>query len=220
LLHSRGPHIRVTSSLRKALPVVDDRTVAWRSRALDAKGTWRTESEGTRETLLLNESGSVEWNCLMPLARAEVELEGGRMVRGLGYAEELRVTIAPWELPLDELRWGRFTADGASVVWIDWRGHHSKKIIVKNGVRVGGVVEDGSIEITEDEARVVFEEGRVLREGTLGTSALAALAELYPVLPAKLLGAVERKVCAPATLEQPFMTPVKGWVISEVVKWG
>jgi hypothetical protein len=220
LLHSRGTQTRVTSSLRRATPVVTDGSVAWTSRALDARGTWRAEGDGTRETLLINAQGSVDWNCMMPLARAEVELPGGRTVRGLGYVEELRMTIAPWDLPLETLRWGRFTAEGASVVWIDWRGPHTKKIVIKNGVRGAGLVEDHSVEFVDDEARLLLEEGRVLREGTLGGSALAAIAEIYPTLPVKLLATMERKVCAPATLEQPFMTPVKGWAISEVVTWG
>jgi hypothetical protein len=219
VIHCRGPRVHATASLRKAMPELEGETLAWSSRALGTTGTWRAEGPGTKETILAEDAGSVEWSCVMPLARAEVTLDGGRVVRGLGYAEELRLTIAPWSLPIEELRWGRFTGEGASVVWLEWRGPHPKRVILKNGIRVEGSVADASIELGEDEARLQIDEGRVLREGTLGSNALAALAELYPVLPAKILGATERKIVAPAVLEQPFMTPVKGWVISEVVKW-
>jgi hypothetical protein len=209
VVHSRGLKVHATASLRKATPVLDGETLTWSSRALETKGAWRAEGPGTKETILVEEGGSVEWNCVMPLARAEVTLEGGRVVRGLGYVEELRLDLAPWSLPIEELRWGRFTGEGASVVWLDWRGPHKKCVILKNGIRVSGLVEDASIDIGEDEAHVQMEEGRVLREGTLGSGALAA----------KILGVTERRIVAPAVLEQPFMTPVKGWVVSEVVKW-
>ncbi len=220
ILQHRGGQTRSTSSLRKASPALEGGTLTWTSRALRVRGSWHSECEGTRETLLLNESGAVDWNCVMPLARAEIELHDGRTVRGLGYAEELKMTIAPWELPIDELRWGRFTAEGTSVVWLDWRGSHSKKIILRNGARASGMVEERSIELVDDDVRVVMEGGHVLREGSLGSSALAAIADLVPILPAKLVATTERKMLAHATLEQPFAATVKGSAIAEVVKWG
>jgi hypothetical protein len=220
LLQHRAGQTRTTASLRKAMPVlVDERKLTWASRALGARGSWSAEGDGTKETLYSGEAGSVEWSCVMPHARAEVEVDGGRIVRGLGYAEELRMTIAPWDLPLEELRWGRFTADGASVVWIDWRGPHNKTIILKHGARVEGQVKDRLVEMATDEAKVVLGNGSVLRDGPIRSTSLAAIAELHAILPAKLLGAVEHKECAPATLEQPFAPKVTGWAIAETVTW-
>jgi hypothetical protein len=219
ILMRRGGQTRSMASLRKATPVVEDKTLRWTSRALGVRGTWTADGEGTKETLLSGDAGSVEWDCLMPLAKVEIELEGGRIVRGLGYAEHLTMSIAPWDLPIDELRWGRFTAEGASVVWLEWRGPQEKRIVLKHGARVSGVIEDRRIEVPDDEARVTIEDGALLRDGPLGSSALGAIAELHPILPGKLLGIVERKIVAPATLEQPFASAVRGWAISEVVTW-
>jgi hypothetical protein len=222
VIHSRGLRVHATSSLRKAMPTHDDGMVTWSSRALDTRATWQAEGPiepAFKETILKEEGGSVEWRCVMPLARAEVTLDGGRVVRGLGYVEELRLDLAPWTLPIEELRWGHFAGEGASIVWLDWRGPHQKRVILKNGVRAEGLVTDGGVELTEDETRVQLDEGRVLREGTLGGNALAALAELAPALPAKILATTERLMCAPAVLEQPFMTPVKGWAIYASVRW-
>jgi hypothetical protein len=220
ILQHRGKERRAVASLRKATPEVEGRTLRWDSRALGVRGTWSAETpgEGTKETLLEKDGGTVEWDCLMPLARVEVEL-AGRTLRGLGYAEHLTMSIAPWDLPLEELRWGRFTAEGASVVWLDWRGPHQKKIVLKHGARVDGLVEERLIEVPADEARLTLEAGEVIREGALGSGALGAIAEIHPRLPSKLLAMVERKVVAPATLEQPFAPPVHGWAISEIVKW-
>ncbi len=224
VVHSRGLRVHATASLRKATRTHEDGVLTFKSRALETQGTWRaddaaTPTEGAPETMLDEDGGRVEWTCHMPLARAEVTLEGGRVVRGLGYVEELHMTVAPWSLPIEELRWGRFTAAGSSLVWLDWRGARAKTVVLKNGARVTGTVENAAVDLGEDEARLQIEEGRALREGTLGGNALAALAELYPVLPPKILRATERMSVAPAVLEQPFMTPVKGWAISQIVTW-
>src|SRR5262249_51145538 len=140
-------------------------------------------------------------------------------VRGLGYAERLVMSIAPWDLPIEELRWGHFTAEGASVVWLDWRGPYPKRIVLKHGARVNGVVDDLIVEVPDDEARVTLGEGEIVPHGPLGSNALAAIAELHPILPSKLLSMVERKMLSPATLDQPFTSPVRGWAITELVRW-
>ncbi len=237
LLHARGSRTHASATLRPSMPVLADETVTWSSRALGAHGTWRAEGPGVRETLYraepagdgrMNEGdeGAVEWNCVMPLAQAEVTLDGGRVVRGLGYAAQLRVGVAPFELPIKELRWGRFAGDGASLVWLDWSGPHGKRIIVKNGARVRGALKaepgEGTIDLEDDEGHLKTEGGRVLREGTLGAGALAVVAELHGVLPERVLAVRERVAIAAAVLEAPFASPpsgVKGWVLSETLTW-
>jgi hypothetical protein len=228
IVQHRAGGTRAMSTLRRSMPELEGKTLRWSSRALGVgAATWVADGEGVNEPLLGKEAtapqgddGTVVWSCHMPLARAEVELDGGRVVRGLGYADELTLTMAPWALPIDELRWGRFTGEGASVVWLDWRGAHEKRVILKHGARVRGTVGDRMIEMPEDEAKVTIAEGTVLREGPLGTGPLAAVAELHALLPHKILATVERQVLARATLEQPFSAPVRGWAISEVVRWG
>jgi hypothetical protein len=202
------------------MPVVEEDSIAFRAAALGVDGTWRREggAAGTRETLLIQDGGSVEWHCVMPRARVTLE-HGGRVVTGLGYVEELRLTLPPWTLPIEELRWGRFVGDGGSVVWVDWRGAHNKCLVIRNGARVTGHVTDAGVDMADDEAALKLEEGQPLREGTLGNTAIAAMAELHHLLPARILGVKQRMVVAPAVLEQPFMTPVKGWSISDVLKW-
>ena len=52
--------------------------------------------------------GIVDWTCEMPRARTRIG-----EVCGDGYAEVLHMTVPPWKLPIDELRWGRFHGQGA-----------------------------------------------------------------------------------------------------------
>ncbi|HMN95093.1 MAG TPA: hypothetical protein PKC43_01885 [Phycisphaerales bacterium] len=89
--------------------------------ALGLFGVWRAERRGSAHELFRRGSRTVTWNCLAPRAAVELAI-GGRTLVGRGYAERLVVTMAPWRLPIDELRWGRLVAADTSATWIDWRG--------------------------------------------------------------------------------------------------
>ena len=78
----------------------------------------------------------VRWRCLQPRSRATVNLASGKVVKGLGFLERLDMTLAPWKLPIQELRWGRFLSDRESLVWIDWRGSQACRIVLQNGILV------------------------------------------------------------------------------------
>jgi len=71
----------------------------WQSRALKIDGEWKADSVEIRETIFASDAGSIEWHCLMPRAQARMH---NRL--GLGYAEHLNITIAPWKLPICTLR--------------------------------------------------------------------------------------------------------------------
>lgn len=135
-------------------------------------------------------------------------------VRGLGYVERLRMTIAPWKLPLHELFWGRFLNRSNSLVWIDWRGPFSTRLLLHNGHRIElGEVSDNAISFGN--ARVLsFRERTVLREGNLGAVALAAIKK---VLPRKIISVNETKWRSRAQLSNPESSD--GWAIHEVVRW-
>ena len=66
---------------------------------------------------------------MQPRSRVEV-LVGDCEFNGLGYAECLTVTVPPWQLPIRQLRWGRFVAPDRSLAWIDWQGPFSTSISI------------------------------------------------------------------------------------------
>ena len=150
----------------------------------------------------------------MPSATVEVR-EGGRLVRGLGYAERLEMTVPPWRLPIDTLRWGRFLAPEKSVVWIDWqREGDDRSWTFVNGAEVRG-------EVSEED--VFFEGGRVslpqrdrllLRDGRL--SLLLRNLRLPRSLPA--LAIHEMKWRTRGCLQIQGAPPVEGWAIHETVR--
>ena len=85
------------SGLRDSLmphkePFVDNSVIRWSSGALDVDAEWTPDAAELRETVFESAEGSIEWHCLAPRAWARM---GQRA--GLGYVEQLVMTIAPWQ---------------------------------------------------------------------------------------------------------------------------
>ncbi len=139
-------------------------------------------------------------------------------MQGLGYVERLEMTIAPWKLPIDELRWGRFLSDSDSLVWIDWKGSHSCRIVLQNGILSSATnIGDGEITLSGNSSLRIAE-GDLLRKGALGKTALAIIPGLKRLFPSKILNVQECKWRSRAELRCADSCS-SGWAIHEVVKW-
>jgi len=183
----------VRSTLRACpLPELRGDELLWEAPPLRIEGRWRALAPAARETV----SQGVDWICVQPRSEVELRLDG-RTLRGLGYAEELKLTVPPWKLPIDELRWGRWVAKDRGLVWIDWRGPHSKK------VSIGG-----------EPSELALDEGRVLRSGAIGETALSIIPDLHKVFPGRIVGLHETKWLARGRIGSS-----EGWAIHEIVKW-
>jgi len=129
LLESTAGLVGAKHSLRpQGEPKFEECALRWRSGALKIDGEWQADSPEIRETIFVNDAGSIEWHCRMPRAQARLH---NRL--GFGYAEHLNMTIAPWKLPIRTLRWGRFAAASDWIVWIDWLGEFTRRIVYWNG---------------------------------------------------------------------------------------
>jgi len=215
LLRSIGTQVTQRSSLRRPnLPEVSAESISWNSSQFDFSGTWRTDATEIRETVFASEEGSVEWQCLMPRARAEIGNDSG-----LGYVEHLAMTIAPWKIPIQQLRWGRFCSLSDWAVWIDWQGEFSKRILYVNGKPVrASKLEDEQIK-WDDGSRLTMDQSLTLRNGPLGTTALSSIPGISKTFPARLLQVNECKWRSRARLERAGSSPVEGWAIHEIVSW-
>ncbi len=128
--HSGGD-TRTQTSMRKAdEPTITEGVLAWSAPALGFSGRWSELGAPIDRKIFERNEGEVSWRCLSPRAPAEITI-GDRVVRGFGYAEHLTLTVEPWVMPIDELRWGRFVGERSSLVWIDWRGAHTKRIVAR-----------------------------------------------------------------------------------------
>jgi hypothetical protein len=113
--------------------------------------------------------GAVDWECLVPSGAATVGPLGG-----LGYVERLRLTVAPWRLPIRTLRWGRCLTPRHSLIWIDWLGGSDRHFVFLDGVPV------------PDLPAVAFSDTLTIRDAPLGSSVLGAIPGLGRVAPLRM----------------------------------
>jgi protein-S-isoprenylcysteine O-methyltransferase Ste14 len=192
-------------------------TLAWTSPPLGVVGRWTALTPPSEKTFLEVRQGRVVWRCLQPRAQCEITVRGRTLV-GRGYAEHVLLTIEPWFLPIDELRWGRFVGERSSLVWVDWRGKHSTQLLHLDGREVGPArIDAHSVASHDDAVRLTLEGNRVLREGAIGETVLSRVPVLRR-LPLRILGVQEAKWCARGVLEDARGRD-QGWAIHEVVRW-
>ena len=215
LLESTGETVKVANSLsRQSEPHVAGGLLRWQSESLNLEGEWQADTHEIHETIFSSDAGSVDWHCLMPRAQARIHGRGG-----FGYVEHLRCTIAPWNLPIQTLRWGRFGAPNEWVVWIEWLGPVNHRVVYRNGQAVStAMVEDDRVEFN-DGARLTLDRSLVLRDGRLGATALSAIPGIRDTFPARLLQMNECKWRSRGRLERPADSSVEGWAIHERVDW-
>jgi hypothetical protein len=221
LIHEGGLLTRSRFSLRKKPPlVVHDGRIAWKTSAWNAEGSWCETGSALHEVLIESEAGSAEWNCVAPRSVAEIRIGTRRPHRGWGYVEHLRLSIPPWRLQIQQLRWGRFVNATDALVWIDWRGSSNRQIVYHNGLSVSArTISDQEIAFTDSEAVLSLDKGTVLRQGALGTTVLSILPGFKRLFPANILGIHECKWLSRAVLRQPGHADSFGMAIHEVVEW-
>lgn len=173
-------------------PEASGNTVTWHVPRFGLEARWESLDPPFRTEL----GRHVDWHCLAPRARADVRI-GTRSISGLGYVEHLTLTVPPWRLPIQELRWGRLLDGSSSVVWIDWCGPEPHKVTLRNGA-------PGDAEMP------VLTPGRVLRDGALGSTILQRIPALARTLPGRVLAIHETKWLTRSG---------DGWAIHEVVRW-
>lgn len=217
LCEGREPRARY--SLRPGSgPRSTGRGMEWVSRALQFAGSWEQQDPSFSETIYENEAGGIHWNCLQPRAKCVLELRGNQKIEGLGYLERLEMTIPPWGLPIRELHWGRFLSETDSLVWIDWRGLHSKRLVLHKGVPCSSAkIERNEILFGQD-GTLRLAENVVLREGQMGKTALSTIPGLRRLLPRGILEVKECKWRSKGLLVSGGRTS-HGWAIHEVVQW-
>jgi len=217
VLASDGDVIGTRSSMaRYGLDVSGDRVLVEFPR-LKVSGCWEAEGATPVEhTVYENAAGSVVWNCLQPRSKARVRI-GERELRGLGYAECLTLTLPPWQLPMRQLRWGRFVSPEDAVAWIDWQGPYSMSFATHNG-RQSKLLSVTETEVELSDAILRMEPGLSLRAGRVGSTILPGAPALGRLLPHSLFNIEEQKWRSRGSLRAGEHES-HGWVIHEVVHW-
>jgi hypothetical protein len=214
-----GGEVREESTLRgHSEPAVRDGAVLWAAPRLGVEARWAARGAPIARQLLAFEEGGIDWTCHSPLSAASVRIAGRPPVEGLGYVERLDITVKPWLLPIDELRWGRFLSERSFVVWIEWRGLKPLNVVIHDGAAVdGAIISDAGLHFGDFDLEL--EDSHVIREGTLGSTALRGLRVLRPLLPRKVLNSSERKWRSRGSLLREGRIVSRGWAIHEVMRW-
>lgn len=198
-------------------PAMNNKAVDWSCQRLNVSGSWSSHMNEIECVLTDQTRGRILWNCVYPSAKAKICIDGDT-VEGQGYVEHLTMTLKPWRLPFDELRWGRFLAPKASLVWIQWGGREPRTWGWLNGVEQKHVnAAENRIELPEDGTVLDLRNDRVIRSGSLSTTALRSIRALNTLIPG-WGSAHETKWLAHGTLSRPDEV-VSGWAIHEVVRW-
>ncbi len=189
----------------------------WSCVALDAGGVWSGAVRSPIERVLLRRGrGKLEWRCTQPMAEASVHF-GGRRICGRGYTERITLTMAPWQLPIEELRWGRAHFPGRCVVWIDWTGPEPMRLVLVDGMEVEATAVNDAL-VSTPRIVVRLAGSRVLREGPFAGTSAGSVPGVRRALSKAGLLLEEHKWLSSATLEDGGAV-LPGESIHEVVRW-
>jgi hypothetical protein len=228
-LNWRGMHLTYSSALTVSEGLVEtkssmagyrlnesDGQIVVEFPRLEVSGSWRADAEPYQRTVFENASGSVEWNCLQPRSLVNLRV-GGRELKGLGYAECLTLTVPPWQLPMRQLRWGRFVSLEESLAWVDWQGEYCTSFAVHNR-RACETLSVSDAEVAIPGATLRMEDSLQLRAGRLRATVISGAPALSKLLPRSLRNIEEQKWRSRGSLNAKDGSS-RGWVIHEVVNW-
>jgi len=179
----------------------------------------RTDDPIIRSLYKYSENNELIWNCHHPKALAEI-IYNGNIYKGFGYAETLFSLIKPWNLPIDELRWGRFLSDSYTVIWINWKGKYPINKIFLNSIEYNDAIfENDFIIFGEGIYKLKFSEIQLIRNGKL-SGLFSKMTLLNIFFNCRILNTVEIKYKAKATLSKNSIFLSNDWSLFEIVTWG
>jgi len=219
-IYSNADGVSVERSSFKSLPrptVADE--MLFQNDRLHINGAWRRIDAPISILLYTDAHGrEVFWNCHHPKTRTTIEYDN-KAYRGMGYAETLSLPVKPWQLPIDELRWGRFLSEQHTIVWIHWKGSNPVNHIVCNGIMYDDAVfEEDRILFDRGTSVLRFHNKTVVRQGKL-SHLLVKMPWLKVIFHSRILNTIEVKFKASTSLSRGSDTLDTGWSLFEVVTW-
>lgn len=195
-----------------------NKSLEWLNDLLDVNGKWLGKSGGNKNILYDGKEGRIIWQCLKPNAKVLIN-HAGKTIEGLGYAEKLYMTVPPWKLPFDELRWGRFISDNQKkyFIWIDWKGKLCKNWVWSDSGFFQGNIKDDII-ITKKQ-KLILKNSKPIRLGNVSNSLFGRLKFLSNLFPKKLQNIEENKFLNRGQLFLKDGPKINGSSINEAVKW-
>lgn len=206
------------SSLAKSpMPSRSSDHITWTAPALECSVDAGANQPAAALRLFETTTGFVDWRCEAPLADVVIQVAGSAPLRGIGYVESLELTIPPWQLPIRELRWGRWAASECahSIVWIDWRGESPRNWVLIDGVPAP------VLDIRDDRVDLTTSALTLASANTLSARAiediLTGIPPLRAIVPRSLLHFREVKWVSRGTWRRPDEPDAEGLALHERV---
>lgn len=198
------------------LPSVSGDVISVELPKLGISGKWTSAANAVSRNVFEGTAGYVRWNCIQPKSAVHLRIQSREFI-GLGYAECLTLTLPPWQLPMRQLRWGRYVSPEDCLAWVDWQGPFTTSFAFYNG--------QPSLPESISDSRIVLLDGTLcvddclpLRSGRLAETLLPGAPGLGKVLPLSLFKIEEHKWRSRGHWKASDHSS-SGWVIHEVVHW-
>ena len=221
-----GPAWKVhhQSRFRKVrMPERESNLITWQDEAFGITGVWEGLAAPVGARLFDSDEGFLDWACYQPSAKVEIH-KNGEQFRGEGYAERLILTVPPWKIPMEDLRWGRFTSNGDYLVWIQLGGSNPGKWLWYNGDHVSRCsIADNRVTMQKPHMELEMKRIAELEGEKKIFNVVRDLTKFIPgfnqAMPLKFLMADEHKWLSKAILKSETGNLSSGFVIHELVQF-
>ena len=206
-----------------SMPEIDGSAIHWKDDSFGVEGKWQAKANPLHTYVIQTEEGYLDWRCHQPLSKVQLNING-TLIEGKGYAEQLILTLSPWKIPMDELRWGRFGSDDQHMVWIELRTDSKKQWLWYNGEAVPNcLIEDDHIYLPEQEIRLDLDRSATLEAEKKIQSVVKKLVRFLPdfqkEVPLGMLLADETKWLSKGKIHHPQKGVETGIAIHELVRF-
>jgi hypothetical protein len=208
----------VISSFRKSVKPEPDDLLIFDNNILHVEGQWKRVDDPLPIFCYIKNNYELVWNCHHPRALTEITYNGNKF-RGYGYSETLALTIKPRNLPIEELRWGRFLSEEYTIVWINWKGKHPVNKLYCNGIEYNDTnFEKKRIIFGKGAYELLFNEISIIRKGKL-SNLFSRIPWMKIFLNIRILNSLEIKYKAKSVLTLNKEISSTGWSLYEIVTW-
>ncbi len=205
------------------MPEINNGMITWSDSKFGVAGCWKSLASPINARLFDSMEGSIDWKCHQPASSVTLKFND-RTIKGIGYAEQLTLTVPPWKIPLDELRWGRFGSSENQMVWIEFREEEKRQWLWLNGEKIENcIIEDDHIFITGKDFMLNLDRSVVLESEKKIFSVVEKLIRYMPgfnkIMPLKFLMAQEDKWLSKGMLLKRDEVIARGTAIHELVNF-
>ena len=217
-----GVHVKPRFS-NVQIPQQKDKLITWSDSKFGVSGTWKSAAPMIEARIYDSEEGFLDWKCYQPASKVQLKMND-RVLEGDGYAEQLILTVPPWKIPMDELRWGRFVSDEKNMVWIELSEKDKRHWLWLNGEKIEiCILEDDQIIMPEKDLVLTLDRGVVLESEKKIFSVVGKIIRYIPgfnkVMPLSFLMADEFKWLSKGQLQTNGKILANGMAIHELVNF-